>query len=158
VLKTESMIHSTMIAGFRKWWNRKRELRRVHGIRIVHDPLSATLSDSRGLWPFKKIVVNDHFFRLAPPEQAAFILHEVGHCKLFHLEKRVLALPLLFVRPSYLNRLCIEQEHEADAYAAAQGFGPYLVSAFSRMKMDGENLLHPDFKSRIERLRLAQGA
>ena len=64
-----------------------------------------------------------------------------------------MALPMLLLAPRMLSELCIEQEFEADAYAAAQGFGPWLMSAFLRMRDNQDNLLHPTFAARVERLR-----
>ncbi len=119
---------------------------------VFYDPKLEHFADSRGIGPFKKIVVGPSFSQLAPPEQAAVVLHEVGHCKLRHLEKRLLVAWMFLLWPPYMVRLCHEHEYEADAYAAKQGFGGYLISLFERLE-GAKPFWHPSAASRIERLR-----
>lgn len=131
---------------------KRKPLPRCHGVPVSYDPGLKNISDSRGIWPFKKIVVGPQFLQLSPGEQGAVLLHEVGHCQLYHLEKRIAMMWLVLVSPKRLLRLCLAQEYEADAYAAKEGFAPYLASVFSRLQ-DAEGVLHPDLALRIERLR-----
>lgn len=134
---------------------RNKALPLCHGIRVVYDPTTASISDSRGLWRWKQIVVGNNFFRFPPREQQAILLHEVGHCKLRHLEKRILSTWLVVCAPRRLMELCVEQEFEADRYAAAAGFGEDLARAFSRIKGES-NLLHPPLEERRRRLVVAR--
>lgn len=62
----------------------------ILGIRVVYDPRMVLISDSRGLWPCKKIVIGPAFLRLSDRQKGAVLLHEAGHCKLFHTERIVL--------------------------------------------------------------------
>lgn len=109
------------------------------------------ISDSRGLWRWKKIVVGPTFTRFPPREQAAMLLHEVGHCKLYHLEKRLLRLWRLLWHPSQLAAYCMQQEFEADRFVSGCGYGADLARAFSRLT-EGNAALHPPLSLRIERL------
>lgn len=108
------------------------------------------ISDSRGLLRWKKIVVGPEFLQFPPREQQAILLHEVGHCKLRHLEKRLLALWRIF-SPRRLAELCIRQEFEADRFAHGCGYGPDLARAFQRVRAS-DSPLHPPIAERIARL------
>ena len=57
------------------------------GIPVRYDAALAVLSDSRGIGPWKKIVVGPTFHLLTERQKGAVLLHEVGHCKLCHTEK-----------------------------------------------------------------------
>lgn len=122
----------------------------LFGIPVRFDPDAKIISDSRGLWPFKRIVVGPPFFNFAEREKQAILLHEAGHCKMFHLEKRIARLWLLLWRPALLARYCEAQEYAADQYAAECGYGLDLARAFSRFT--GESDLHPGRHDRIARL------
>jgi Zn-dependent protease with chaperone function len=122
------------------------------GIKVRYDGKARIISDSRGIWRWKEIVVGPDFLRFPPAEQQALLLHEVAHCKLRHLEKRLQKLWLLLWRPSRLFALCKEQEFEADRFVAAMGFGHTLAQAFGRIQSSGADPLHPTLQERIERL------
>ncbi len=114
------------------------------------------VSEARGVWRWKKIVVGPSIAVFPPSEREAILLHEVAHCKARHLERRIGALWLLLVNPRRLARLCIEQEFEADSFVVASGKGPELASAFLRLQAHGRasssSALHPSLAERIERL------
>jgi Zn-dependent protease with chaperone function len=121
------------------------------GVRVDYDQKAKFISDSRGIGRWKKVVVGPLFMQFPPREQQAILLHEVAHCKLFHVEHRLKNLWLLFWRPSSLRQLCIDQEHEADAFVRSCGFGTDLALAFSKLRLT-EHLLHPSTSERIARL------
>lgn len=120
------------------------------GIRVVFDPTWSGISDSRGLFWWKRIFVGRAFLGFPPREQQAILLHEVGHCKLRHLEKRLLGLWRALWWPA-LFRLCVAQEYEADRFAAGCGYGPDLAQAFRRIRAR-KSPLHPPLEHRIQRL------
>ena len=121
------------------------------GIPIRYDPSAKMISDSRGLWPFKKIVVGPALRAFPEREQQAILLHEVGHCKMFHLEKRLLRVVTSLFRPRLIAAYCQAQEFAADQFAAGCGYGMELASAFTRIKSNGDPL-HPRLDARIARL------
>ena len=123
----------------------------VLGIEVVFDEGLANICDSRGIFRWKKIVVGPTFLSFPPREQQALLLHEVGHCKLKHLEKRLARLWLLFWSPRRLAEMCIEQEFEADRFVAAIGLGGALAQAFGRIKATPDPF-HPPVTERIARL------
>ena len=122
----------------------------VLGIPIVYKPKLKKIAESRGIGPWKKICIGPSFFGFPPREQQAILLHEVGHCKLKHLEKRLANLWLIF-RPALLAELCKRQEFEADRYAAGCGYGADLARAFLRLKVE-PHPLQPDRDERVSRL------
>lgn len=97
----------------------------VHGIPVRLNTASRHLAEARGLWPFKTIVVNAEFFGLDHREQYAVLWHEVGHCVHFHLEKRLLLVPVFWTR--FAQRVTVEQELQADAYAKMRGYADDLA-------------------------------
>lgn len=120
----------------------------VLGIPVRFDARLRVISDSRGLWRWKEIVIGPAFTGFPPREQQAILLHEAGHCKLRHLEARLSAM--LFA-PWTLFALCRTQEFAADRFAAECGYGPDLARAFLRVKAP-DFPLHPPLPERIERL------
>jgi Zn-dependent protease with chaperone function len=120
------------------------------GIPIRYDNTLRVLSDSRGIWPFKRVVFGPAIRAFTRDETEAILMHEVGHCKLFHLEKRLLRLWMIF-RPKALAEYCKKQEHQADYFVCELGRGRELVSAFQKIQSSG-GPLHPDTASRIERI------
>lgn len=123
----------------------------ILGIPVRYDPKFKGISDSRGLGRRKIIVVGPVFTRFPPKEQAAILLHEAGHCRLRHLEKRIARLWMILWSPRRLAALCVAQELEADRFAAAHGHGPDLARAFARLG-SVDTPLHPPLAIRIARL------
>lgn len=123
------------------------ELNPCLGIPVRFDPNQKTICESRGLGFLKKVFVGPAFLAFPPREQQALLLHEVGHCKLRHLEKRIVAL----LTPWRTARVCREQEFEADRFAAGCGYGADLARAFLRIQAVPDPL-HPPKEERIRRL------
>lgn len=109
------------------------------------------ICNSRGIGRWKEIVVGPIFQAFPERERAALLLHEAGHCKLRHLEKRLAKLWLLVWAPRRLAALCRQQEFEADRFVAGCGYGADLARAFSRLKA-ADSLYHPPMIERIARL------
>lgn len=152
------------------------------GIQVIYDPLLGAISDSRGVWRWKKIVVGRQFFGFPPREQGAILLHEAGHCKLGHVARlqffiarsprRLLKLLFFSIRSSFagdgvrafhaalalalpdLAEYRKKQELQADRYAAGCGYGHDLARALARMHGDDSGF-YPPRAERILRL-LAQ--
>lgn len=122
------------------------------GIPVLYDEKLPLISESRGVWRWKKIVVGPAFLAFPPREQQAMLLHEVGHCKLRHLERRCLAALVLLFWPPALGRYCQRQEFQADRFAAACGYGPDLARAFLRLRAVPASPLHPPLAQRIAAL------
>lgn len=125
------------------------------GIRVESDPNPnypwgerKPVVDSRGLFRWKKIVVRPDFHRFPAREKQAFLLHEVAHCKLFHVEKRILRL---IVWPFGIFAYCREQEFTADRFVREMGYAADLARAFARFT-GGSGRLHPPTAERIVRL------
>lgn len=101
-----------------------------------------------GIWPFKRVVVCPMFFALVPAQRFAVLMHEVGHVKLRHFEKRLLA-----VWSRGIVEFCRRQEFEADAFAAAHGQRDALIAFLSRGSVhEPASMLHPAPMERIKRL------
>lgn len=64
-------------------------LPRCLGIPVLYDPALPILSDSRGIGAWKKITVGPSFLELTERQKGAVLLHEAGHCKLWHTEKLI---------------------------------------------------------------------
>lgn len=122
------------------------------GIAVIHDTNLKMISESRGVLWWKKIVIGNSFFNFPEREKMAILLHEAGHCKLHHVEKRILSLWLAFW-PTLLARYCQNQEYQADYFVAKCGYGDDLASAFLRMIAYPQGAFHPAVDSRIARLR-----
>lgn len=121
------------------------------GVPIRYDPSLKFVSDSRGLWPFKRIVVGPMLRAFPEREQQAILLHEVGHCKMFHLEKRIARLFTALFRPKLIVSYCQAQEFAADEFVAGCGYGLDLARAFYRLT-PSPSMWHPPRDQRISRL------
>ncbi len=122
------------------------------GIPVVYDPALKVIADSRGLARWKKVFVGPVFCAFPPREQQALLLHEVGHCKLRHLERRLLAALVLLFWPPALARYCRAQEFQADLFVLHCGYGKDLAQAFLRLRSTHASPLHPPLQARIARL------
>ncbi len=101
----------------------------IYGIPVLHEPREP-LAVSRGIWPRKRIIVGDAFFRHSLREQAAILHHEVAHCLKFHLEIRYLLVPVFW--SDLATRVAIRQELDADRFAADHGYGVDLLNVIRR--------------------------
>lgn len=108
------------------------------------------VAHSRGIWPWKKIVVGPLWHKLNLAEQTAVLLHEFGHVKMFHVEQRIALIPLLWTR--WVKNIVSEQEFRCDEYAAACGFGVEMVRVIRRIHGDDAADWHPHPGARIVRL------
>ena len=117
---------------------------------MIHfDPEYGGYAYIKGLWLWRRIYVGHRFVSLPDREQMAVILHEVGHCRLWHIERRLPRL-LVFGRiacAAYLQR----QELEADAYVASRGYGADLAKVLRCIN-------GPDQTFRSERIALLEEA
>lgn len=129
-----------------------KELPRVLGYPVVLDPECENISQVHGFWRPGKIVVGPNFFKLNQFEQGAVLVHEVGHLELGHARARWRRWWWLLLKPAAFRAMCIEQEYEADHYAAERGYAGGLASIYGRIE-NAEGLLHPPVASRIERLK-----
>ncbi len=90
-------------------------------IPVKFDPKSSGIAFARGLWPRKWIAVGHGWLGLTTHEQQAVLMHEAGHCRLWHKEIRLLLLP--FAWCEWAQAIARAQEHAADAFAVRQGHG-----------------------------------
>ena len=127
------------------------------GIPVRVNPRTKLISYSAWPWPAKRIIVGPQWFMLDPRTRAAILLHEAGHCKLFHLEKRLASLWRLAWSPKSLLALCVEQELEADTYAAERGYGAELIMLYSTLT-EQESIYHPSVAERCKRIRAVMQA
>jgi len=102
---------------------------------------------SSGVLFWKKIEIGDRFLSLPEDMQKAALAHEIGHCKKWHIEQRILCL--LFCFPLVLW-LCRKQELEADKFAAEAGHAKALLKFFQD-EFDGEGT-HPSHQLRRQHL------
>lgn len=135
----------------------KLKLDKCLGIPVYYDDALTNISYSFAFWRWNKIVVGPAWRGLPEREAGAVLLHEAGHVKLRHFEKRLRMLWLVFVNPGRLLGLCAEQEFQADRFAAECGYGVELAQLFCRLQRSAEKRpdsgpLHPDLSSRIMRL------
>ena len=117
----------------------------------MFDPDCRNISQVHGFWRPGKIVVGPNFFRLNEFEQGAVLVHEVGHLELGHARARWRLWWWLLIYPRSFREMCIEQEYEADRYAAERGYAAGLASIYSRIE-HAEGLLHPPIAARLQRL------
>lgn len=125
------------------------EFRLRYGVPVVFDFDSDAMARARGVWPFKRIVVGPLFLDLAPREQMAVLLHEAGHCIHLHMEQRLLWLPLFWTER--VARMAQDQEIEADAFAATEGYGAELAHVICRYHHD-DGTYYPPIEQRVDHL------
>lgn len=123
----------------------------IEGIPVQFDENLSIVAESRGIWPRKRIVCGIEFAFLDPGEGRAVLLHEVGHCKLFHLELRLLTLPLLFLRPGICFEIARAHEIAADRFAARHGAKASLIAYLKKIEGDC-GMFYPTHQARIEAL------
>lgn len=129
------------------------------GIPVRYDPACKYVSVARGVLRWKRIVVGPAFLRLPEREQGACLLHEAGHCKLRHAEKRILKAWLILFGLKRLIAYWHAQELEADRYAAGCGYGLDLVAFLSRFNRPQPwPMMHPAPGERIAQLTNFRGA
>jgi len=102
----------------------------IDGVPVVLDPDSPDIAHAAGFWPLKRIVVNPAWFELDAEVQGAVLRHELHHCKAFHMEIRLLMLPICWTK--FAQRVGQAQELAADAYAAKMGYRNELIRFIAR--------------------------
>lgn len=126
---------------------RTRTTEPFQGFPVVYEENSSLICYSRGIFR-REIVVGPDFHRFPPLEQAAFLLHEAAHCRLFHVKQRLICL---LTRPWRIFRLCREQELEADREVRAAGMGASLAAGLLRV-IPTPSRFHPSREERIAQL------
>jgi hypothetical protein len=120
---------------------------RFLGIPVLVDMHTHIPAQAKGLWPFKRIVLGQGFFYLGLREKEAVLHHEACHCRRFHLERRLCAIPLLLVAPRVAEKIAIEHELEADRAAVHRGFGAELLRVLHKLHGPGGQF-HPSTDTR----------
>lgn len=139
------------------------------GVPVEFSPFHPHVADARGFFWNKRIVVGPAFMKLDPRTQNSILMHEVRHCKGYHIEQRCAALVLLglpavllplpiiialvgFAAMYFLiSKLGEGHELDADAFAAEHGYGVELL-AWIRKQGPLDMLFYPDFETRCSRL------
>jgi Zn-dependent protease with chaperone function len=143
----------------------------ILGVPVEYSAHHAGVADARGFWWNKRIVVGPAWLKLDPRTQRSILLHEVCHCKGFHMEQRALGmillgipavllpLPLVLALLAFgaiyflLYRLGVQQELAADAFAAEQGYGVELLAWVKKMGPPLEPpTYYPPFEARCNKL------
>lgn len=124
----------------------------VCGIPVEFDATSTRVAEACGFWPRKRIVVGRAWYGLTGEERVAVLFHEAGHCKAFHLELRILMLPLLLIAPPLAAWICRRQELACDRFAARAGFGDELVGMLERIHAE-DNLFYPSHAERARSIK-----
>lgn len=104
---------------------------KVLGIPVITDPTFRGHARAAGVWPFKRIVVGPALATLPTAEREAVLMHEAHHCRAFHLEARLLMLPLVLVA-HFVMRVCRRQELTADRHAVRRGLGEHMRNYLAR--------------------------
>lgn len=102
----------------------------ILSIPVRYDPRARGIAFARGVWPLKSIVVGIGWFHLSAGEQQAALAHEVGHCRGFHLELRLLLLPFYWCE--WAQAIARRQEFDADAFAVRSGQGAGMLQLMLR--------------------------
>lgn len=119
--------------------DRLNRLRRWAGIH-------AAAAEARGILWWKRIEITPKFFRLSGAQQQAVLLHEAGHLKRRHNEKRILLAP--FCKIPFFRRIAWRHEMEADELAVRTGYGRELA-AYLASNYAGDGEFYPPFLTRI---------
>lgn len=130
-------------------YHRHNGLLKPCGVPLEYDNNSRHIAHASGIWPFKRIIVGPGWFSLSHREQMAVLLHEVWHCKRWHLEARVIMLPFFAAR--WWIRVCKRQELSADAFVVRQGYGIELCQFLSRIHATTDDY-HPSIIERRQRM------
>lgn len=100
---------------------RLQQAENIFSVPVRYDPKRPGVAWACGVWPWKSIVVGMAWFGLTPAEQQAALWHELGHCRLWHMEQRIAIV--LFAYFKWAQKLARRHEFEADAFAVAHGHG-----------------------------------
>ena len=120
----------------------------VLGIPVYFNPATDEMAYATGVWPFKRIVIGPRWLTLDTGERMGVLMHEAKHCLAFHLEIRLLLLPVSWM--NWVLRLCHQQELDADAFAVEQGYGRDLLRLVTRFREGNE--YYPSFDDRYNNM------
>lgn len=118
-------------------------------VKVEHRPNVPMVARSGGIGPWKKIILGAYWNNLSLNEQTAVLYHEREHCRRFHMEKRLLALPFCWL--GAVQRWARRQELECDAAAAEAGFGYEMQRVIGKFEPN-HNEFYPTHRERIENL------
>ena len=121
---------------------------KVLGIPVYFNPATTEVAYATGLWPFKAITIGPRWLELDEGERMGVLMHEAKHCLAFHLEIRLLLLPLMWTR--WVLRITHQQEMDADAFAVEQGHGAGLLRVVARFRERDE--YYPSFNERYRNM------
>lgn len=130
------------------------------GVAVYFDAkLTDNYALASGIGRWARVRIGTPLAQLPPREQQAVLMHEIGHVKLRHMEKRLLNLWRIFWPPSLL-RYCRNQEFEADRFAADYGYRVEMMQSIMRIERalklekrhEDAGHWHPSLKERIARL------
>jgi Zn-dependent protease with chaperone function len=122
----------------------------VDSIPVRYDPKVRTIASARHTAWGRYIAVGPTWFQLRPREREAVLYHELGHLRSWHLIKRWVAVPLFWTQ--WVRRLAVEQEYQADDYAAKHGYAMDFICVLMGYCRDGGEF-YPLLQDRIERLK-----
>lgn len=129
---------------------------KILGIPVVLEPSCAEVARARGFWPAKRIEVGPAWYALPPEERVAVLYHEAHHCRAFHLEARLLLLPLVFLAYVVMT-ISRRQEIAADRRAIAHGWGEPMARYLRRANQP-ESHFYPSSSERVAEIRRYQEA
>jgi Zn-dependent protease with chaperone function len=124
---------------------------KICGIPVVFDASCDRVAVARGVWPFKKIAVGPSLNLLSERERFAVLYHEAAHCKRFHMEARILLLPLLLLS-RIVRYFTHRHEFSADRFAAEHGWGVDLATWLMRVNQP-ESDFYPSCAERVRALK-----
>lgn len=117
------------------------------GVPLVYRP-KVGMAQAIGLFRWKRIAVGDMWFNLDRHQQQAVLLHEYAHCKMFHMEQRLLVVPMFWT--AWARSRAREHEFAADLFAAKRGYGLEFVQFLRKYGTKSE--FHPDPDERAARI------
>ena len=119
------------------------------GIPVYYTLDRRVFAESRGIWPWKRIVVGPGWNRLQYEEQIAALLHEAHHCRALHFEIRLLLVPFCWM--TRVQRIAQRQELACDRFAHDNGFGHEMLRIMSKTQGTGGEF-YPLLKDRCDHL------
>jgi hypothetical protein len=130
---------------------------RVEGYTVLYDNEYRGLAQAHGIWPMKWVTVGASWFALDVRARVAVILHEAGHNRRWHKEKRLFfvllyLLPSLFMPEAWTMRklrgVSVAHEREADEFAKSKGYGLDLLRGLARASAGECGEFHPSLDER----------
>lgn len=110
------------------------------GIPVRYDASEDGVASCSGIWPGYWINVGPGWLGLPQRQKDAVLMHEAAHVRLWHIEIRMLLLPLSWM--SFVQRIMDRQEEAADRFVVEQGLGVELLEVLSK-HLDDDRRLYP---------------